>query len=186
MKDATTQMSLLIAEVPLFKNLSGEDITIVMAQTQVKKFQKGQTVFAEDDEADGLYIVMSGSFSVFVLSRSAGMLRKPLASLKPGMHVGELALIDGQPRSAGVECDADGEMLYLPARAFLKLLSDRPSIADLITHNLCSMITASKSVSYSSEELKQRIKDRRIPPTAANLKALCKLLRAGNYNFERA
>lgn len=179
-------MSLLIAEVPLFKNLSGEDITIVMAQTQEKKFQKGQTVFAEDDEADGLYIVMSGSFSVFVLSRAAGMLRKHLANLKLGMHVGELALIDGQPRSAGVECEADGEMLYLPAKAFLKLLSDRPNIAELVTHNLCGMISGHKAVNYSSEELKQRIRDRRIPPTAANLKALCKLLRASNYNFERA
>jgi CRP-like cAMP-binding protein len=179
-------MSLLIAEVPLFKNLSGEDITIVMAQTQEKKFLKGETVFAEDDEADGLYIVMSGLFSVFVLSRASGMLRKPLAGLKPGMHVGELALIDGQPRSAGVECDADGEMLYLPARAFLKLLSDRPNIAELVTNNLCGMISGSKSVSYSNEELKQRIKDRRIPPTSANLKALCKLLRTSNYNYERA
>jgi CRP-like cAMP-binding protein len=179
-------MSLLIAEVPLFRNLSGEDITIVMAQTEEKSYRQGQTVFAEDDEADGLYVVMSGSFTVFVVSRASGMMRKPLATLKLGMHVGELALIDGQPRSAGVECTADGELLFLPAKAFLKLLEERPNITELVTKNLCNMISNHKAVSYSSEELKQRIRDGRIPPTSANLKALCKLLRTSNYSYERA
>jgi len=179
-------MSVPISAVPFFAGLSGEDLTEIMLQTRGRKFNAGDQVFKEDDAPDGMYVVLSGAFRVYVLGRGASGSKKVLASLKPGAHVGEFGLIDGQPRSASVDCEVDGEMLYLPAPSFVKVVGSRPSVARIVTENLCRTVTSQKGMVYKNEELRQRIRAGQIPPTVDNMKALCKMLRVNNYTIARS
>jgi len=179
-------MSVPISAVPFFAGLSGDDLTEIMLQTRSRKFAAGQQVFKEDDAPDGMYVVLSGAFRVYLLGRGAGVLKKVLVSLKPGAHVGEFGLIDGQPRSASVEYEIDGEMLFLPAPSFVKVVSLRPSVAKIVTENLCRTVTNQKGMVYKNEELRQRIRAAQIPPTVDNMKALCKMLRLNNYTIARS
>lgn len=179
-------MSVPISAVPFFAGLSGEDLTEIMLQTRSRKFTSGQQVFKEDDAPDGMYVVLSGVFRVYVLGRGAGGSKKVLAALKPGAHVGEFGLIDGQQRSASVDCEVDGEMLFLPAPSFVKVLSSRPTVAKTVAENLCRTVSSQKGMVYKNEELRQRIRTAQIPPTLDNMKALCKMLRINNYTIARS
>jgi CRP-like cAMP-binding protein len=147
--------------------MSGEDLAEIMLLTRTKKFAAGQQVFKEDDAPDGMYVVLSGAFRVYVLSRGVGMPKKVLANLRHGAHVGEFGLIDGQPRSASLECEADGDLIFLPAPA-------------------CRTVASQKGMIYKTEELKQRIRSAQIPPTVDNMKAMCKMLRVNNYTIARS
>jgi CRP-like cAMP-binding protein len=175
-----------ISAVPFLAGLPGVDLTEIMLQTRSRRFAAGEQVFKEDDPPDGMYVVLSGAFRVYVLGRGAGLPKKVLASLKPGAHVGEFGLIDGQPRSASVECEIDGESLFLPAASFVRVVSSRPSVAQIVTENLCRTVSNQKGIVYKNEELRQRIRTAQIPPTIDNMKALCKMLRASNYTIARS
>ena len=166
--------------------MSDEDLAEIMLLTRSKKFLAGQQVFKEDDTPDGMYVVLSGLFRVYVVSRSAGMPKKVLASLKPGAHVGEFGLIDGQPRSASLECEAKGELLFLPEATFVKVVGSRPSVAKTVTENLCRTVANQKGMIYKTEELRNRIRSGQIPPTVENMKAMCKMLRVSNYTIARS
>lgn len=179
-------MAVPISEVPFFAGMSGEDLAEIMLLTRTKKFAAGQQVFKEDDAPDGMYVVLSGAFRVYVLSRGVGMPKKVLANLRHGAHVGEFGLIDGQPRSASLECEADGDLIFLPAPAFVKLVVSRPGVAKTVTENLCRTVASQKGMIYRTEELKQRIRSAQIPPTVDNMKAMCKMLRVNNYTIARS
>jgi len=179
-------MSVPISAVPFFSGLSGEDLTEIMLQTRSRQFVAGEQVFKEDDEPDGMYVVLSGAFRVYVLGRGAGGSKKVLATLKPGAHVGEYGLIDGQQRSASVDCEVGGEMLFLPAPSFVKILALRPTVARIVVENLCRTVSSQKGMVYKNEELRQRIRTAQIPPTLDNMKALCKMLRLNNYTIARS
>jgi CRP-like cAMP-binding protein len=114
------------------------------------------------------------------------MPKKVLASLKPGAHVGEFGLIDGQPRSASLECEAKGELLFLPEATFVKVVGSRPSVAKTVTENLCRSVANQKGMIYKTEELRNRIRSGQIPPTVENMKAMCKMLRVSNYTIARS
>lgn len=178
-------MSVPISAVPFFTGLTGPDLTEIMLQTRSRKYVEGQLVFREDDPPDGMYVVLSGGFRVFVLGRGASSSKKVLAALKPGAHVGEFGLIDGQQRSASVDCELDGEMLFLPAPSFVKVLASRPTVAKVVVENLCRTVSSQKGMIYKSEDLRKRIQAAQIPPTIDNMKALCKMLRLNNYTISR-
>ena len=180
-------MAVPISEVPFFSGMSGEDLAEIMLLTRAMAFSAGQQVFKEDDEPDGMYVVLSGLFRVYVLGKGSGATpKKLLATLKQGAHVGEFGLIDGQPRSAALECETAGQLLFLPAAAFVKVVSARPGVAKTVTENLCRTVASQKGMIYKTDELKQRIRSAQIPPTVDNMKAMCKMLRVNNYTIARS
>jgi len=179
-------LSVPIFAVPFFAGLSGDDRTEIMLQTRSRKFAAGQQVSKEDDATDGMFVVLSGVFRVYLLGRGAGVLKKVLVFLKPGAYLGDFGLINGQPRSASVECEIDGGMLFLPALSFVKVESSRSSVAKIVMENLYRTVTDHKGIVYGNEELRQRIRAAQIPPTVHNVKAICKMLRVNNYSIARS
>ncbi len=84
-------------------------------------------VFAEGSAGDGLYFVVSGR--VRVAKRLAGGGQKDLASLGPGDCLGEMALLDAVPRSAGAYASGACELLRLKRDDLKKWLAADPTLA---------------------------------------------------------
>jgi CRP/FNR family transcriptional regulator, cyclic AMP receptor protein len=116
----------LLSRVPLFEELSEEELR-QMAQVAVpRSFPKGTRVFHEGDRSDACYIVREGSCRV-MREHSDGR-AITLANLDSGDIFGELAMLDGEVRSASVETLADTELLALPAMDVRRLLAKHPGI----------------------------------------------------------
>ena len=92
-----------------------------------RTFPAGTRVFHEGDSSDACYIVTEGSFRV-TREHSDGR-AITLATLGPGEIFGELAMLDGDSRSASAEALTDGELLALPANDVRALLARHPEIA---------------------------------------------------------
>lgn len=92
-----------------------------------RSFPAATRVFHEGDSSDACYIVSEGSFRV-TREHSDGR-AITLATLGPGEIFGELAMLDGDKRSASAESITDGTLLALPANDVRNLLSRNPEIA---------------------------------------------------------
>ncbi len=117
----------LLKSVPLFSDLEGEELERFSHVAVPRSFPAGTRVFHEGDNSDACYIVKTGSFRV-TREHSDGR-AITLATLGPGEIFGELAMLDGDKRSASAEALADGELLALPAGDVRALLSRHPEIA---------------------------------------------------------
>jgi CRP/FNR family transcriptional regulator len=112
--------------VPLFSDLSQQELKRIAQVAVPRSFPKGTRVFHEGDHSDACYIVRSGSCRV-MREHSDGR-AITLANVGPGEFFGELAMLDGEVRSASVEALTDAELLALSARDVRALLARHPEI----------------------------------------------------------
>ena len=125
-EDAQSAVELL-KSVALFADLGEDELERFSHVAVPRSFPAGTRVFHEGDSSDACYIVKEGSFRV-TREHSDGR-AITLATLGPGEIFGELAMLDGDNRSASAEALSDGELLALPANDVRSLLARHPEIA---------------------------------------------------------
>jgi CRP/FNR family transcriptional regulator len=117
----------LLSGVPLFSELSADELERISRVAVQRSFPAGVRVFHEGDHSDACYLVRVGDLRVTREHPDGRAIA--LATLGPGDIFGELAMFDGEARSASVETLTDSELLALPASDFRRLLADHPEIA---------------------------------------------------------
>ncbi|MDQ3726042.1 MAG: Crp/Fnr family transcriptional regulator [Actinomycetota bacterium] len=128
MGDAESQSTVeLLKSVTLFADLEEGELERFSHVAVPRSFPAGTRVFHEGDDSDACYIVKEGSFRV-TREHSDGR-AITLATLGPGEIFGELAMLDGDRRSASAEALTEGELLALPANDVRALLARHPEIS---------------------------------------------------------
>jgi CRP/FNR family transcriptional regulator len=117
----------LLSRVPLFSELSRDELERISRVSVARSFPAGVRVFHEGDRSDACYLVRSGDLRVTREHPDGRAIA--LATLGPGDLFGELAMLDGEARSASVETLSDAELLALPAADVRRLLADHPEIS---------------------------------------------------------
>jgi len=117
----------LLKSVTLFADLEEGELERFSQVAVPRTFPAGTRVFHEGDDSDACYIVKEGSFRV-TREHSDGR-AITLATLGPGEIFGELAMLDGDQRSASAEALTEGELLALPANDVRALLARHPEIS---------------------------------------------------------
>ena len=139
----------LLARVDLFAQLDYDTLTQLARYIEPVLVDNGTEVCCQGDPADCLYVVASGTFGVFV-SSTGGLEQARLATVRPGEYFGEMALLTGEPRSATVRAECDGEVLRLERGRFLDLLEQRPAVAFPIIATLCRRLRAADEAAAES------------------------------------
>jgi CRP/FNR family transcriptional regulator, cyclic AMP receptor protein len=117
----------LLAHVPLFSELSRQELERISRVSVARTFPAGVRVFHEGDHSDACYLVRTGDLRVTREHPDGRAIA--LATLGAGDIFGELAMLDGEARSASVETLTDCELLALPAADVRRLLADHPGIS---------------------------------------------------------
>jgi CRP-like cAMP-binding protein len=108
--------------VHLFQSLSNDDRIRLAASLRRRTLKKGEVLFRKGDEGTTLYIVRSGSIRI-VLPSSTGDEVSP-AILTAQDFFGEMALLDGMPRSADAVAMEPSELYALKREDFMSFLKD--------------------------------------------------------------
>src|SRR5512139_837421 len=116
----------LLARIPIFAGLPKRDLESLHAITGTRKLRAREVLFRKGDEGATLYGVMRGRLRVYSASDSKEV---TFRFLDPGEVVGEIALLDAQPRSATVAAIEPAELLTLHRRDFLPFLEAHPKAA---------------------------------------------------------
>jgi CRP/FNR family cyclic AMP-dependent transcriptional regulator len=114
------------AGIPLFENLSPEKAEAYGRRCVRKRFGEDELVVDYDDPTSDVYFVLHGE--VRVLIRTASGREMILGELGPGRFFGEMAAIDGLPRSANVTALTNTELCVVPAALFLEIVLGEPKI----------------------------------------------------------
>ena len=117
----------LVHRVVLFERLQEPELTGLSQQLTRRTFRRGTMIFHKDQAGDALYIVESGRVRIFRTSESGKELE--VSEAGPGEVFGELALLDGSPRSASVEAVEDTVTHTLNRDEFLRYLATAPQLA---------------------------------------------------------
>ena len=116
----------LIRTVPIFSELSDEEVGAIARHATRRQFQKVAVIFFENEPGDTLYIVAAGRVRVSILGDDG---REVILSvLGPGDFFGEMALLDNDPRSATTIAAEDTELLCLSRPDFEKVLRESPAM----------------------------------------------------------
>ena len=111
----------------LFRDLDDRSIALVTAALRPRRFRRGETVFHAGDPGDALFIVAAGQVKI-VLPSDEGSEPAILTTIGPGGFFGELAVLDGAPRSAtAVALDAVATQV-LRRDAFDALIDAQPAL----------------------------------------------------------
>ena len=119
----TTQPSSLgLRQIDLLQGLSGERLDAISLQCAWRSYAPGQRLVAREEADRDVHFIVAGK--VRVTTYSIGGRETSFRELEAGASFGELAALDGRPRSADVMALASGLLASLPPVAFRTLLRD--------------------------------------------------------------
>ena len=143
----------LLKNVHLFKDLSASELIELLKICRRQRFAAEKFVFLEGDAGDKCYIIEDGE--VRISKHIPGMGEEALAVLKTGNYFGEMALIDGSPRSATAITNTDTSCLVIDKAALDNLLNSNHELGYKIMVVFCQ--TLSKRLRETNEKISQFI-----------------------------
>ena len=123
-------MGLLPENSHLLSRLPGRVLADVFANAKTVKLATNKALFHAGDPGNGCYRVDEGLLKVVMVSHTGS--ERILAFLGPGDIVGELSIIDGQPRSASVVAVRDSALSFLSRTAFEAFVEEHPQICKVL------------------------------------------------------
>jgi CRP-like cAMP-binding protein len=122
----------VLVDFPLFSDVSKRRLRKLVQNATFAEFAAGDTVTANGATSDCLYVILSGE---------AKAVRRPAArALSTGDYFGELALIDGAPRSATVVATRQLHVMQLPSQPVLRLVREHPAVMFRMLKNLSTQL----------------------------------------------
>ncbi len=120
----------------IFKSgLTPADVASVVGDAKVETIRAGATIIKEGETGDDIFIIRSGSM---VVEKAIGGKPVFLSYVPAGSYVGEMAVIDGGPRTATVRAAVKSDVIRLPGAAFRALLASKPGLLDRLRNDMAS------------------------------------------------
>jgi CRP/FNR family cyclic AMP-dependent transcriptional regulator len=128
----------ILRSARIFADLPDEALSRLTDACVRRTYRRGQYLMYQGDEGARLLVVASGLVKVVLTSEQGGEV--VLTTLGPGETLGELALLDGSPRSASVVAVEPTTVLTLSRETVLELLSRHPSVLDALLRSLGGLV----------------------------------------------
>jgi len=122
----------------LFAGADEKSLEPILQASKVETLRRGAEVFAAGDSADGLRIVLSGQIRIWMADLNGRELT--LAFMGEGDPFGEIALLDGLPRTANATATEASKCLFVPKPAMEKALAEDPSFAEQLILSMCELM----------------------------------------------
>ena len=135
---------------PLFGGLDDGLLHRLVDMAEIVDLAAGATLIQEGDQADSLYVVLSGEMDVTKRSGSSDI---PVAHVGPGALQGELAALEGGRRLASVTATEQAEVLRIPVTAVRELLGAGPDVALAVIRTAVSRLRGMESMLREREKL---------------------------------
>jgi CRP-like cAMP-binding protein len=129
----TIEKVAILKSIDIFANTPDYILASVAAIVEEVNLSPDETLIHEGDIEDSMYIIVDGEVQV----HSQGT---TLITLGPGKSVGELAVLDPEPRAASVTSVGDTFLFRIDKEPFDEVMADRPEVAQAIIAILCRRI----------------------------------------------
>jgi len=137
-----------LAAIPFFGGLDPVALERLAATMRSRRFRRGEVIFHIGDPGDALFVIVSGEVKISLPSETGD--EAILATLRDGDVFGELALLDGAPRSASATAISPTEAVVLPRERFRELIATEAGVRDAL---LASIAGELRRLTMHVEEL---------------------------------
>lgn len=132
------QLADLLRTVPLFAGCSARELKAIAGSGKEVRFEPDTAICTEGETGVGLHVIVQGEVKVQVGGRNR-------RRLGPGAFFGEMALLDGGPRSATVISETPLVTFSVPVWGFRNLLKQHPSLSMKMLEEVCRRLRAADS-----------------------------------------
>lgn len=122
-------------------------------QKYLKTYQKGDTLFAEGDESQDLYFLVSGHLEVLKGDKKIAEITEP------GALFGELSFLLGAKRTATIQAENEVRVLRIPRNEVSTFLKDFPTVAEKITEIIARRLDESSQAVYGLRQICDKLPD---------------------------
>jgi len=123
---------------PLFGKLSASEIDSLISYSRVERYTAGREIFAKGSPGQSLVAVLRGRIKISSLSNEG---KEIVFNIVNAPEIfGEIAVLDGEERSADATAMTDCELLVLNRRDFLHLLENRADLCMIMLRILCQRL----------------------------------------------
>jgi CRP/FNR family transcriptional regulator, cyclic AMP receptor protein len=127
-----------LARAQVFAELRPEQLEMLAAGARVRRYDKGEQVFARGDAAGAMYVLIQGSITLSITTAEGGEVM--LAVLAPPETFGELAVIDGGPRVATATARRPSTVVAVALPRVRAVLAANPDTAMAMLGALATLI----------------------------------------------
>lgn len=139
-----------LKKLPLFANLDDDKLDWLMGNAETVSVQPGDVLMEEGSPGDALYIVLDGEFEIV---KRAGDQHVVLNIIGKDEMLGEMALLEGAPRSATVRALREGHLVKVSKDLFVDLLCGNPAAAMAILRTVTARLRNTELMLRQSEKL---------------------------------
>lgn len=125
---------------PVFAAATEDGAARLADASRVVSLDAGRVLFGQDDPSDAAYIVLSGAIVIGTVSEDGQDVH--FADLGPGTLFGELAVIDGGPRTAGATARGPTRLACIPGDALLRLVRAEAEVAMALLRDVSAKLRA--------------------------------------------
>ena len=134
-KDDSNPILNALGHVPIFENLSTNELSEIARLTHERDFKANEHVFKKLAPAEGMYVIINGA--VEIIDPDSKMI---FASLETGDFFGELALLDEEPRSASALATQSSTLIGVFRTDLLTLMKRSPELGNKVLLNLSRVL----------------------------------------------
>jgi CRP-like cAMP-binding protein len=127
----------------LFGGLDESELRRLSGIARETTLSTGAVLFEQGDDSDGLYIVVSGIVRIYLTADDGR--EATINLLEEGEVIGEIAILDGLPRSAGAAALTDARLIFIPTAPFCELIDSSPRLGRQMILMLCERLRAANS-----------------------------------------
>ena len=117
----------VIAKTRTCRYMSREHLQDFLDSGSLHQLDAGTRLFGQGDPGESMFVILSGGVSIVKVDK--GGAEQTLTSLGPGEIVGEMSMVDCQPRSAKAVVFADATLFEMSRKQLVQLAKTRPDIA---------------------------------------------------------
>ena len=128
----------LLRAVPLFAEVGRTTLAFLAARLRRRAFRRGEALVRQDELARAIYVITSGCVKVTRITEDGD--ESTLGLFGPGSCIGEVAVLDGGPRSATVTAVEPTETLVLPREDLLAAVREDPDLALALMSTLAARL----------------------------------------------
>ncbi len=139
-----------LRRIPLFAGLDDAELARLAAVADTVELEAGDVLIREGDAGDALFVVLDGELAV---TKRSGKVDVPLAVVGPGEVQGELAVLEGRPRTATVRAVGPATLLRLRRDALLDVLGRQPELALSLLRTTAGRLRSTESLLREQEKL---------------------------------
>ena len=129
----------MLENAQMFKDLEWSQIEALSGYVQIYRAAPGAVLFREGDKGDFMCILLEGKLEVH--KEDNQHVDKIVSTVFPGRSLGEMTIVDGEPRSATAVVVAPSTLAVLTQENFMQIMHDKPALSAKLLFKIAQLLS---------------------------------------------